>query len=174
MVARGRKYQQAMLDQLKNPHTKFRLYNIIHPLDPIAYRIEPLFHPAYSNHAPEPIFPCYNRFYDRIGFPDPRTSQLEYYYCATELAMNARRVFKVMEREVKVQERLKRRLDFYVLPLLEEMGHWNTFSNHSCYWFRTSVIHFIKNQIYYSRFFWNAIRNEIIMKFLKNYFKKRK
>uniref|UniRef100_A0A914E5E6 DDHD domain-containing protein n=2 Tax=Acrobeloides nanus TaxID=290746 RepID=A0A914E5E6_9BILA len=155
LVARGKKYQQSMLIQLKNPKTKYHIYNIIHPMDPIAYRIEPLFHPIYSDNTPEPIFPCYSQQAARI-YANPvdlmsnSQNTQEYYHCATDLAASARRAYTNSSRAIPKSGKLQNRLDYYVLPLLEEMGHWSALTNHSSYWYRTSLIHFIRNQVYYN------------------------
>uniref|UniRef100_A0A914CTD9 DDHD domain-containing protein n=1 Tax=Acrobeloides nanus TaxID=290746 RepID=A0A914CTD9_9BILA len=138
LVARGKKYQQSMLIQLKNPKTKYHIYNIIHPMDPIAYRIEPLFHPIYSDNTPEPIFPCYSQQAARI-YANPvdlmsnSQNTQEYYHCATDLAASARRAYTNSSRAIPKSGKLQNRLDYYVLPLLEEMGHWSALTNHSSY-----------------------------------------
>ncbi|KAI6211527.1 DDHD domain-containing protein [Aphelenchoides besseyi] len=47
-----------------------RLFNIFHPYDPVAYRLEPLFHANYKNIRPLKLFNFneVNRDYDKLGY----------------------------------------------------------------------------------------------------------
>jgi hypothetical protein len=110
----------------------------------MSFRIEPCFHSEYGHITPEPIYPCYsNKAKAFYGHIPP-----EYMYCSTEYAQKVYDEFGRVSAKISEEDRLARRIDFFVLPKKDDMRKWSASTNEAYYWKNVSLINFIRDQIY--------------------------
>lgn len=89
------------------------MYNLYHPFDIIAKRLEPLFNDSYSEIRPEPAFACYvkqartlNTYGIKLlGYFGSLSD--EYYFCAADLKKEVDEEFQQLQERIDANDKVK-------------------------------------------------------------------
>lgn len=89
------------------------MYNLYHPFDIIAKRLEPLFNDSYGEIRPEPAFACYvkqartlNTYGIKLlGYFGSLSD--EYYFCAADLKKEVDEEFQQLQERIDANDKVK-------------------------------------------------------------------